>query len=83
MNVISPVESEILTPDELTEISGRARKDNQRRWLVDNGWKYITNAAGAPIVGRWYARMKMAGVDLSAAVVGPAARVAPDFSKVR
>lgn len=78
---MSPVETGILSSEEVAEICGRARKDDQRRWLNENGWKHATNAAGAPIVGRWYARMKMAGVDLSG--LSSPVRVVPDFSKAR
>ena len=79
--ISTPVESEILTQAELVELSGRSRKDAQIAWLRLAGWKFTVNAVEAPIVGRWYARMKLAGVDLSAAATP--LRVAPDFSKVR
>ena len=42
-----------------------------------NGWVYYKNATGAPVIGRLYARMKLAGVDLSLAA--PQVYL-PDFS---
>lgn len=81
MNLVMTVESEVLSPDELCAISGRARKDDQRNWLNEQGWKFMLNAGGAPIVGRWYARMKMAGVDLATVSAQP--RTTPDFSKAK
>jgi hypothetical protein len=36
------------------------------RWLNQNGWKYVLTGARRPVVGRVYARMKLAGVKPSA-----------------
>jgi hypothetical protein len=77
----TPIQSEILSPAELTDISGRSRKDDQITWLRANGWQHAVNAAGHPIVGRWYARMKLAGVELSETFTPQIAM--PDFSKVK
>lgn len=76
-----PIASETLTPDEIGEITGRARRDQQVEWLTDHGWRFDRNASGAPIVGRLYARFKLAGIDLSTSV--NLASGLPDFSKVR
>jgi hypothetical protein len=81
MELSTPIETEILTSDELGEITGRARKDQQIVWLRSYGWKYSMNAAGSPIVGRWYARMKLAGVELADSFTSQS--VMPDFSKAR
>lgn len=70
---------EILTQDEVSALTGRKQRADQVKWLSDNGWRAQVNAAGLPVVGRWYARMKMAGVDLSSLSVGKL----PDFSKIR
>lgn len=75
------IETEILSVEEIVEITGRARKEGQIAWLLAKGWKHSTNAAGVPIVGRWYARMKLAGVELSEAFSPQIAP--PDFSKAR
>lgn len=80
MHISTPIESEILSVDELTGITGCARKELQIKWLTAKGWKYDTNANGKPIVGRLYARMKLAGIELSEAV-NPSSAL-PDFSKV-
>lgn len=80
MQINTPIETEILSADELAGISGRSYKDDQITWLKSKGWKYDTNAAGKPIVGRLYARMKLAGVELSEAL-SPVSGM-PDFSKV-
>lgn len=34
----------------------------QREWLDKNGWAHHLNRAGKPIVGRLYARLRMAGL---------------------
>lgn len=72
-------EHELLTPEEITDITGRTRKAEQVKWLSENGWRAEVNAAGLPVVGRWYARMKLAGMDFSQLSPGKV----PDFSRVR
>ncbi|WP_223818586.1 DUF4224 domain-containing protein [Pseudomonas aeruginosa] len=34
----------------------------QIEWLENHHWNYETNAVGRPIVGRVYARLRLAGV---------------------
>ena len=53
-------ETEFLTADELVEVTGYKHVASQREWLDKNGWPYVVNAAGRPIVGRWFARMRLA-----------------------
>jgi len=72
--------SETLSHEELVEITGSARYGGQVAWLNENGWKHHRNRAGAPIVGRWYARMKLAGITPQAAT---AEAWTPDFSEMR
>jgi hypothetical protein len=76
-----PLLSETLKPDEVAEITGAKSCDGQRSWLDINRWKYHTNRAGRPIVGRLYARLKLAGIDASA--LAPQAAWSPDFSALR
>ena len=77
-----PAKSEVLEPEELHRITGRPRAREQIVWLNENGWVYILNAGGDPIVGRLYARFKLAGVEL-AHVALSSALPGPDLSKVR
>jgi hypothetical protein len=74
------MESETLTSEEIVQITGCQRRTEQVEWLTCNGWAFHKNKAGDPIVGRFYARLRMAGVR-----VDSMARTAamPDFSKVR
>jgi hypothetical protein len=58
-----PAMSEILDGDELAQITGCARKSDQASWLKKQRWVHILNKAGIPIVGRMYARMKLAGIE--------------------
>ncbi|WP_456239034.1 DUF4224 domain-containing protein [Pseudomonas asplenii] len=34
----------------------------QIAWLANNGWQYLLTGARRPVVGRIYARLKLAGV---------------------
>lgn len=77
MDITLPIQSETLTADEIVEITGRSRRYEQVQWFKCNGWVYYKNATGAPVIGRLYARMKLAGVDLSLAA--PQVYL-PDFS---
>lgn len=54
--------SEILSSQELADIIGAPSAKKQIRWLAEHGWNYELNAARKPIVGRIYARLKLAGV---------------------
>jgi hypothetical protein len=75
-----PIESETLTIDEIVQITGCQRRTDQVEWLTCNGWAFHKNKIGDPIVGRFFARLKMAGIRLDS--VAPSAGM-PDFSKVR
>ena len=46
-----PLSSETLTTDELQQITGCARRADQVAWLQTEGWMYVRNRAGEPIVG--------------------------------
>lgn len=73
-------QTEFLTSDEVAELSGYKHIAMQKEWLDRNGWKYVTNAAGRPIVGRYFARMQLAGVSCQNANA-PAWK--PDFSALK
>ena len=66
----------ILTPDELHALTGRRQPSKQIAWLAANGWRFVLNADGRPVVARAYYERRM--------VAGPARAVAdaptPDFA---
>lgn len=72
--------SETLSPEELVEITGCRTPRGQLEWLGENCWKHHKSRAGAPVVGRWYARLKLAGITPQATT---AEVWAPDFSGVQ
>ena len=51
---------EFLTAEELTILCGK-RASKQIEWLNSHRWKYELNAAGKPVVGRFYARQRLGG----------------------
>lgn len=51
--------TEILSPEELAEITGCKQKAAQIAWLERWGWKFVTTAAGEPRVGRVHARQML------------------------
>ena len=71
-------ETEFLTTEELLEVTGYKSPGPQREWLDRNGWVYATTGAGRPVVGRWFARLRMAGVQPTSAGLQPSAK--PNFS---
>jgi len=75
--------SETLTSDEVSEISGCRRHGDQIDWLSKNGWVFIRNRAGVPVIGRLYARLKLAGINPALLAAPDSAGDGPDFSKVR
>ena len=58
--------SETLTEDELAAITGYKIPSCQRQWLTLNAWEHVLTGAQRPVVGRVYARLKLAGVKPSA-----------------
>lgn len=58
--------SETLSEDELATITGYKTPCFQRQWLTRNEWEYVLTGAQRPVVGRVYARLKLAGVKPSA-----------------
>lgn len=80
------METEILSDEELADLTGYKARGWQRRWLNDRGWHFVESRGGRPLVGRHYARIKL-GVIMEVAsiaqhVTKPPAWT-PDFSKVR
>lgn len=71
-------DSEFLQAEELVEVTGYKHVASQKEWLDKNGWKYVVNASGRPIVSRWYARMRLAGLEPTASGVQSSWK--PDFS---
>ena len=51
---------EFLTNEEILALTGREKPSAQIKWLSENGWRFIKNAKGLPVVGRFYCRQKMA-----------------------
>lgn len=58
--------SETLSEDELAAITGYKTPSFQRQWLTRNAWEHALTGAQRPVVGRLYARLKLAGVKPSA-----------------
>lgn len=56
------VSSETLTEDELAAITGYKTPSFQRQWLARNAWEHVLTGAQRPVVGRVYARLKLAGL---------------------
>ncbi|MBA6066139.1 DUF4224 domain-containing protein [Pseudomonas mosselii] len=77
--------NEILSNEELTELTGYKARGYQRRWLEERGWVFVETRSGRPLVGRYYVRMKL-GVGLEVAPIAPPPDTPvwmPDISKVR
>lgn len=78
-----PLASETLSADEVQEITGAARKADQVGWLESHGWHYVRTRAGEPIVGRLYARLRLAGINPGSLVRPPGPPTwEPDFSRL-
>ncbi|MGV8921624.1 MAG: DUF4224 domain-containing protein [Pseudomonas sp.] len=60
------IQSETLAEEEVAAITGYQLPSKQINWLANNGWQYVLTGARRPVVGRVYARLKLAGVKPSA-----------------
>lgn len=76
-----PLPSELLSAEEIATITGCPRRTDQINWLKSNSWTYHTNRAGDPIVGRMYARLRLAGI--TPAAMTASGGWAPDFSSIQ
>ncbi|MGV2835984.1 DUF4224 domain-containing protein [Pseudomonas shirazensis] len=80
------METEILSDEELFELTGYKARGYQRRWLEERGWVFVETRSGRPLVGRHYVRMKL-GVTLEVVPMKPPPPAlptwTPDISKVR
>ena len=56
------IQSEILAEDEISAITGFKLARSQINWLDQHGWHYELTGTRRPVVGRVYARLKLAGV---------------------
>ena len=75
------LQSETLTDKELATITGYQIPSKNIQWLTNNHWEFVLTGARRPIVGRVYARMKLAGIKPS--TVNPVAETwTLDLSKV-
>jgi hypothetical protein len=74
-----PAYHEILTEEEVANLTGLKSRARQIKWLQDRGWKYAQAAGGRPIIGREYLRYKLGGVKPKAE---PAPQWVPDFSRI-
>lgn len=75
------LESETLSSAELVTITGHPYASHQARWLAENHWTFHKNKAGEPIVGRLYARLKLAGIN-PAQLANTNEGWTPDFSSI-
>ncbi|PYC28780.1 DUF4224 domain-containing protein [Pseudomonas mosselii] len=80
------MKTEILSDEELAELTGYKARSYQRRWLEERGWTFVETHSGRPLVGRYYVRMKL-GVGLGIMPTASPPPVVPawtpDISKVR
>ncbi|MNJ67472.1 hypothetical protein D3C77_636490 [compost metagenome] len=53
---------ELLRDDEIATITGYLTPSRQIQWLAANGWQHALSGARRPVVGRLYARLKLAGL---------------------
>lgn len=60
-------QGELLTDDEVASITGYQTPSRQAQWLASNGWQHVLNGARRPVVGRLYARLRLAGLKPSEA----------------
>jgi hypothetical protein len=72
-----------LTPDELSELTGRTSAAGQRKWLDANGYRFAVNANNQPKVAREYVltRLGVAAAAYADAMAVSAPR--PNFAALK
>jgi hypothetical protein len=72
-------ESEVLSRDEVRELTEAAKPADQIAWLNATSWVYATSVRGHPIIGRLYARLKLG---YSAGQIDPVG-AEPNFAAIK
>lgn len=75
----NPFYREMLTEQEVVNLTGFKVRARQIKWLQDRGWTYALSAGGRPIVGREYLRYKLGGARPK---TEPNPQWVPDFSNI-
>ena len=73
------INSEILSPEELIAITGSTLKAHQVQWLEKNAWVFFKNRGGDPIVGTFYTRLQLSGINPKSFATSEA--WTPDFTR--
>jgi len=68
----------ILSCDEVKAITGKTYSAAQIKWLKDNEWRFVINGKNIPVIGRYYANMRLAGVEV---IQDNTPESLPDFSQ--
>jgi hypothetical protein len=79
------MEAEILSDEELADMTGYKARAYQRRWLDERQWIYVESRGKRPLVGRMYARMKLGMITPNLFYPNPPSTApawTPDFSRV-
>lgn len=79
------MENEILSDDELEQITGYKARAWQRKWLAEKGWHFVESRGGRPLVGRHYARIQLGAPSAPQQMAQerkPIKAWTPDLSKV-
>lgn len=76
-----PLATETLSVEEVQSITGCTRRADQLAWFAIEGWTYFKNRAGEPVVGRLYARLRLAGITPNAMLA--TGGWVPDFTRMR
>ena len=77
--------TEILSEDELADLTGYKHRGYLRQLLKNRNWVFVESRGGRPLVGRMFARMKLGIISPTLATQTPppvAPAWTPDFSRV-
>lgn len=77
-----PACREILTEEEVANLTGYKVRTRQIKWLQDRGWRHELSGGGRPIVGREYLRHKLSGGKAKADPQLHLSTWQPDFSNI-
>jgi len=78
----SQLNDEFLSSKEIEELTGTSRVLIQSQWLKEQLWEFSINKKNKIKIGRWYFRLKMAGVSMqnNISFEGQHATDTPNFS---
>lgn len=77
------ISREILTEEEVANLTGLKTRSRQAKWLRENGWVHALSAGGRPLIGRLYLQYRLGAPIAKPDRLNVRPKWQPDLSKIK